>query len=226
MKLSYLSTLFLFIIISGFSIRANGETPLKKTYITGHWNYPANSVQTVKVFSEGDDVALFLNGVPFGHGKRESDCLFTFEGVIFQPGALTAVSYDWEGHELSRHTLNTAGVPAQLILKVAEGPEGFRANGSDMALLQFEITDFQGKRCGDDDRMVYFEIEGPAEWVGAIQDKNANHPLAKQLKAEHGTNRALIKSSNTPGEIKITAKTKGLASVSVAINSTPADAAE
>lgn len=220
MKSTYFLKALLCVAGFGISIGASGENPDKNTYIANHWNYPPNSMQTVYVVSEGDDVELFINGIPFGHGKRDLDHLYRFDNVIFQPGILTAVSYDWNGKELGRHTVTTAGVPAILKLSVTENPEGFRANGTDIALLQFEVTDFQGRRCGSDDREVSFEIEGPAEWLGSLPEEEGS-VYSKKISAEHGTNRALVRSTTTPGEIRITARAKGLEPASLTLNSTP-----
>lgn len=222
MKRGYIfTTLFLLILFIG-NIYVKGETPIK-TNIIGHWNYPNNSIQTVYVESEGSDVELFINGISFGHGKQETDSLFRFDKVIFLPGDLTAVSYDANGKELSRQTLQTAGKPAQLILKVKENPEGFFANGEDLATLQFDVTDFQGKRCGSDNRLVCLELEGPAEWIGNDSQEGGKHIRWKAVNVKNGTNSVLLKSSKTPGVIKVTAKAKGLAPVDVTLNSLPTE---
>ena len=222
MKLNYIfpTLSFLFFINGIFYIK--GENT-RETNILGHWNYPDYSVQTIYVASEGEDVELFINGISFGHGKQDLDSLYKFENVIFVPGDLNAVSYDGKGNELSRKTLRTAGTPAQLKLTVIENSEGFRANGEDTAIIQFEVTDFQGNRCGNDDRIVNFEIDGPADWIDYEKiDYNEENSISKgkEIKAHNGTNTAFIRSTESAGEIKLTAKTKGLAPVEVTLCST------
>ena len=212
--------LALFILSGNNGIKA--ETPLK-TNIEGHWNYPMNSVQTVYVFSEGEDVELLINGISFGHGKRDTDSLFRFDNVIFQPGELTAVSYDMNGNELSRQTLKTAGAPAQLKLTVNETSEGFHANEADSVIVQCEVADFQGNRCGADDRVINLEIDGPAEWIGGLKQEGNNSARKISIKTENGKNSAIIRSTKTPGEIKVTARAKGLAPVDVTLNSAKVD---
>ena len=213
----FFTTLFLLFLLGG-SLDIHGENPVT-THIEGHWNYPDNSVHTIYVISEGEDVELLLNGISFGHGKREKDNLYRFENVIFQPGDLTAVSYDGNGKELSRHTLQTAGTPAQLKLTMLDKPEDLRADGEDIAIIQFEVTDFQGKRCGADQRPVCFEINGPAEWIVNPNDKKRDSMGEKTVNVENGINKVILKSTKTPGEIKLTAKAKGLAPVDMTLNS-------
>ena len=214
--MKHISTLLLFLATCS---AINAASPIK-TDIKGHWNYPPYSVHNIYVESEGTDVELLINGISFGHGKQETDSLFRFDNVIFLPGDLTAVSYDANGKELSRQTLKTAGNPAQMKLTVNENATGFRANGEDTAIIQFEITDFQGTRCGADDRPVSLEIEGPAEWMGAVSQDSGKRASEKTIKVENGINHAVIKSTKTPGIIKVTARTKGLAPVEVTLNST------
>ena len=193
-----------------------------KTYIVGHWNYPENTVKPVYVVSGGDDVELLLNGKSLGHGKRDYDFLFTFDNVSFQPGELTAVSYK-DGKEVSRFTVETAGKPAKLLISAIENPEGFHADGADMALLHFEVVDAKGRRCPLDNRMVSFSIDGPAEWRGGIAQGPDNYILSTDLPVECGVNRALIRSTTVPGDIKITAKAEGLPDASISLKTLPVE---
>ena len=193
-----------------------------KTYIIGHWNYPENTVKPVYVVSAGDDVELFLNGRSLGHGVRDYEFLFSFPEVGYQPGELTAVSYR-DGKEISRYSLETVGEPARLVLSAIENPEGFHADGADMALLNFEVVDAKGRRCSLDNRMVSFSVEGPAEWRGGIAQGPDNYILAKSLPVECGVNRALIRSTTQPGTIKVTARAEGLPETSLSLTTIPVD---
>ena len=182
------------------------------TYIIGHWNYPANTVTPVYVVSDGDDVELFINDISNGRGRHESKYLFSFDDVIFQPGTLTAVSYDAEGKEKGRYSLVTSGVPAQLKLTVLD-PSVAESNNSEDVVIQCETTDFYGRRCLHDNRMVYFEIEEPADRPSSLtREKNVR---VKQIPLNKGENRITVKKQSKSGEIKVTAKAQGLASTSV-----------
>lgn len=214
MKRIFSTTIALFIFLLGSSFTISGETVPGKTVINGHWNYAKNSVHQVTVNSEGNDVELFINGISFGHGKKENKNTFVFDGVIFQPGDLTAVSYDGNGKEISRQTLHTAGAPAQLIVTVASNTTELDASGEDTAEIIFKVADFQGNVCGADNRTVILEIDGPAVWT---ENNVSGHK--KAIEVQNGTNRAVIRSTHTPGDIKITATAKGLAPVFVGMNS-------
>lgn len=195
----------------------------QRTHIVGHWNYPDKTVKPVYVVSNGEDVELLLNGESIGHGKRDYNWLFTFEDVNYQPGVLIAVSRDSNGNELSRDTLATAGAPAKILLTAIQNPEGFHADGADMALIQFEVVDAQGRLCPLDNRMINFTIDGPVDWRGGIAQGPDNFILSKSLPVECGINRALVRSTTTPGEIKITASAWDLPSESITLTTLPVE---
>ena len=191
-----------------------------RTYIVGHWNYEPEVVKPVYVVSNGEEVELFRNGRSLGKGERSYHFLFTFPEVAFEAGTLEAVSYDAKGRAVSRYRLETAGEPARLLLTTIENPEGFRADGADMALVQVEVVDARGRRCPLDNRTIRFEVEGPAEWRGGIAQGKDNFILSKELPVECGINRALVRSTTTPGTIRLTARAEGLPAETVTMTTT------
>ena len=197
------------------------DTEKDQTYIIGHWNYPDNTVKPVQVVSTGEEVELFLNGNSLGKGKRQYNFLFTFDNVTFKPGKLEAVSYNKAGKEISRYAVNTAGEPASLKLTAIQNPEGFHADGADMALIQVEVVDKDGKRCPLDNRTVQFTLNGHAEWRGGIAQGKNNHILDTNLPVECGINRALIRSTTAAGKVTLTAQAKGLPSASLTLETVP-----
>ncbi len=203
-----------------------------KTYIIGHWNYSESEKlkKPVYVVSTADEVELFLNGHSLGKGKQSYRYLFTFENVPFESGTLEAV-----GSDGSRYQLETAGEPHQLKLTAIENPEGTKADGADMVLFQVEVVDKQGRRCPLDDRMIHFELEGEATWIGGIATRNNkemqqiddsnreglldaaatknisdNYVGAMSLPVECGVNRVLVRTTTKPGKIRLKATAEGM----------------
>ena len=197
------------------------DTENHQTHIIGHWNYPLDTVKPVYVVSTGEEVELFLNGESLGKGNRDYNFLFTFDKVAFKPGKLEAVSYDKKGKELSRCTLATAGEPANLKLTVIQNPDGFQADGADMALIQVEVVDREGKRCPLDNRIIKFDLKGEAEWRGGIAQGENNYILSKNLPVECGINRVFVRSTTKAGKIILTAKAKGLPDASFLLETIP-----
>ncbi|MDE6065340.1 MAG: DUF4982 domain-containing protein [Duncaniella sp.] len=189
-----------------------------RTYIIGHWNYEngvsgesaQEVVRDINVVSSSPVVRLSLNGRELPVPERSYQFLHTFKDVAFEPGRLEAVGYSTDGVEESRYVIETAGQPHSLRLTAMENPLGFTADGADVALIEFEIVDEQGRRCPLDNRMVEFSIEGPAEWRGGIAQGPDNYILARRLPVECGVNRALLRATDKAGKIKVTAKADGL----------------
>ena len=146
-----------------------------RTYIVGHWNYADTLTLTKYVVSTGDEVELFLNGRSLGKGERSYQYLFTFANIPYEAGRLEAVSYRG-AREVSRYAIETAGKPHHLHVTTIENPDGFKADGADMAIVQFEVVDEQGRRCPLDNRMVHFNLWGEGRWLGGIATQQGSWP--------------------------------------------------
>ena len=247
----------------------------ERTYIIGHWNYKAplsppeggtivsssvnktieapsgavGGAKPVYVVSTADEVELFVNGKSQGKGERSFQWLFTWPGVKYEPGIIEA-----KGSDGSSYKIETAGEPYQLRLTAIENPKGTKADGADMALIQVEVVDRQGRRCPLDDRMIHFQLWGEARWIGGIATRDnkqylvdpAKDPEAKGEKAildsankknlsdnyvgqmslpvECGVNRVLIRTTTTPGEHCLSACADGVKPAYLTLRSLPAPA--
>lgn len=199
------------------------DTENPRIHIVGHWNYKEDVVKPVYVVSSADKVELFLNGKSLGNGERDYHFLYTFKDVTFAPGKLEVVGYDENGKECCRAALQTAGEAEQIKLSLIQSPDGWKADGADMVLLQVEVIDKDGRRCPLANDLIHFNIEGPAEWRGGIAQGKDNFILSKDLPVECGINRALIRSLTTAGEVRITAKADGLKSAEISLSSLPVE---
>ncbi|MBR1933188.1 MAG: DUF4982 domain-containing protein [Prevotella sp.] len=217
----------------------------ERTYIVGHWNYEKGTMKPVYVVSTADEVELFVNGKSVGKGERSFQWLFTFKDVTFEPGTLEA-----RGSDGSSYKIETAGEPFQLKLTAIENPQGFKADGADMALVQVEVLDKQGRRCPLDDRTVHFALWGEGRWIGGIATRNNkeylkdndkkdpnlldsankknssdNYVGAMSLPVECGVNRILVRSTPTPGEISLSVTADGVRPAYLTLNTQQAPAA-
>ena len=188
----------------------------KASHIIGHWNYPDGVVKDVYVVSTSPVVELFVNGKSVGKSDNpQYTFLHTFRKVAYQPGEVKAVSYAADGTTIeSEASHKTAGRPDHIQLTLMQNPDGgMCADGSDLALVQVEIVDKQGQRCPLDNRFIHWTLEGPAEWRGGIgkSPDGDNYILSKDLPVEAGVNRVLVRSTTTPGQIRLTARANGMA---------------
>jgi len=151
-----------------------------RSHIVGHWNYAPGTVKDVLVISSADKVELKLNGRSLGFGRRSDGFLFAFDKVAWRPGKLEAVGYDAKGKAVSRHAVETTGEPAALRLTPRTGPGGWKADGADLALVDVEVVDKQGRRVPTALNTISFSTSGPAEWRGGIAqgDSLGRKPVA------------------------------------------------
>ena len=119
-----------------------------------------------------------------------------------------------------------------------------KADGADMALIEVEVVDKQGRRCPLDDRLIHFELWGEGKWIGGIGTRNnkemqrpdENRPAglldaaatknvsdnyvgAMNLPVECGVNRVLVRSTVNPGKINISAYADGVKPAYITVES-------
>lgn len=182
-----------------------------RTYIVGHWNYKQGDViPTVYVVSNSDSTVLVQGGKRMAPSERKYRFLSIYNNVEYTDGTLTAIGLSKEGEEESRHELQTAGEPARLRLTPIANPTGWKADGADVALVQVEVVDGQGRRCPLDNRLVKYSLSGPAEWRGGVAKGKDNHVLCDTLPVECGINRVMLRSTTKAGSVTLTARAEGL----------------
>jgi beta-galactosidase len=186
-----------------------------RAHILGHWNYAPGTKKNVYVVSSAHKVELLLNGKSLGQGVQSNRFLFTFKDVAWQPGTLRAVGVDGMGKEICSAEHQTAGQAAAIKLTTMTAPGGLKADGADVALIQVEVVDAQGRRCPTNLDLIDFDLTGPAEWRGGLAQGPDNYILSKRLPVECGVNRVLVRSTPHAGKVTVTATAKGLKPASV-----------
>jgi hypothetical protein len=195
-----------------------------RTYIVGHWNYEQGfTVPTIYVVSNAEKVVLVQGDKRINPDKHEYRFLSTFKNVKYTHGKLTAIGYDKNGKEVSRHEIQTAGEPAQLKLTPILNPTGWKADGHDLALVQVEVVDKDGRRHPLDNRLVKYTLKGQGEWRGGIAKGKFNHVFCDTLPVECGINRVMLRSTTKAGEVVLTAKAEGLPVATITLNTNPVE---
>jgi beta-galactosidase len=206
-------------------------------HIIGHWSYPATqpsgspTVKTIYVVANNvDSVELFVNGKSKGKlTTPDSGYLYTFPNIAFEPGTIKAVGYNGKT-VAATYQLTTAGPPAAIKLTLHNAPGGTRADGEDIALIDFEVVDAKGQRCPTDDARVDFSwsspnapatAPAPAIWLGGYNSGKINTTYNLYLNTEDGINRVAMRTTLTPGTIKVTATRDGLKPATITFDSSP-----
>jgi len=212
-------------------------------HIIGHWSYPADTKKAVYVAAgHCDQVELFLNGKSLGVASKpfqfvdrndtrapateaaagDTGCIYAFPEVAFAPGTLRAVATK-DGKVVAQQEIQTAGAAKAIKLTLHTGPGGLQADGSDVALVDFEVVDAQGRRCPTDEARVDFAVTGPATWRGGFNAAKLDSTNNLFLDTECGINRVAVRSTLTAGTITVTAKRDGLAPATVKIEAKPVE---
>jgi beta-galactosidase len=154
--------------------------------------------------------------------REGTDYVYAFPDVKFASGSLKAVATKG-GKIVAQQEIQTAGEPKAIKLTLHTGPKGLQADGSDVALIDFEVVDAQGRRCPTDEARVDFTVTGPVIWRGGFNAAKLNTTNNLYLDTECGINRVAIRSILTPGTITVTAKREGLTSATIKVDSKPVE---
>ena len=140
-------------------------------FIANYWT--TNSPREVRVFSNCDEVALYLNGKLLE--RRHPDVSrvttnlkhppFTFQLDRFQPGTLQAVGY-LDGREVARSERRTPGELAGLELTFDVSGRPFAAGQKDMTFCYATLKDKAGTMIPTARVPVFFGATGQARLVG------------------------------------------------------------
>jgi beta-galactosidase len=172
-------------------------------HIANYWQ--AGSDTLVKIYSNCDEVELFLNGRSLGKQSPDKDKYstnlshppFTFQ-VPFKPGTLKAVGYI-KGIKAAEHQRSTPGTAARISLRADYSGKELKAGQNDIVFVYADVVDTKGTIIYDAGDPIEFTVTGDAVIVG-------ENPRA----AEAGTAAILIKAGSKPGNITVSARTKGV----------------
>jgi beta-galactosidase len=179
------------------------------------------TVKTIYVVANTESVELILNGKSLGvNSKPDNGFVFAFPDVAFVPGTLTAVGRH-AGKALADQTLTTAGPPVAIRLTTTTGPQGFHADGQDVAFIDVEVVDAKEQRCPTDNARVDFTISGPGIWRGGYNSGLIDSTNNLFLNTECGINRVFVRSTLSAGTITVTASRPGIKSAQVQIVARP-----
>lgn len=150
--------------------------------------------------------------------------------VPYADGTLTATAYDVNGNEIEktvgRNQVTTFGDAAKLDAE-ADRTE-IKADGKDLSYITVDIKDAKDNEVANATDRVSFSVEGPGEIVGCDNGNSIDfQPYDEDNRAAFsGKMVAIVRSTGEDGEIRVTASADGLASDTVVINASGAQAPE
>ena len=190
---------------------------------TGDWvaNWTPVDLNTyddakVQVYSNAEQVELFLNGESLGAKSKPKDDSPRNWDVTFAPGTLRAVASNG-GKEVAVDELKTAGPAARIELASRRGTLG--AGWDDAAFVSARIVDANGVEVPNGSVPLTFNIGGPGVLVAVDNGNVTSHDAyqSNQCKTDRGRCLAVIKASAAGGTITFKAEAKGLVGASLSI---------
>ncbi|HZQ19670.1 MAG TPA: beta-galactosidase GalB [Terriglobales bacterium] len=203
------------------------------------WNWEGQEGKNIPVFiyTNADEVELFLNGKSLGRKKRFSDLIeipvnkkISEDGkfqtkyrlhweVPYAPGTLKAVGYSG-GKQVTVQAVRTAGAPAKI--KLIADRSTIQADGDDLSYVTVRIEDKNGNICPLADNLVHFKVTGTGDIAGV---DNGNAATTEPFHADYrhafnGLALLILRAGTAPGRIHVVATGDGLAQAELEVRTT------
>jgi beta-galactosidase len=185
---------------------------------------PATSAahsETVSVYSNCEQVELFLNDQSLGSKPRDRNDNPRVWQVAYAAGTLRAVGSNG-GQSVARDELHSAGVAAMVLLS-AERPK-LPNDWDDVLYVRASIADANGNTVPSADNLIRFKITGPGVIAAVDNGLTTDHDpfQAVQRHAYQGTCVAILRSTADTGDITLTASSDGLTGSDITVQAAPA----
>ena len=184
------------------------------------WNYEKGKIISINVFSNCEEVELFMNSSSLGSKKMEDfkNRTMTWE-MPFEEGVLKAVAKN-SGNTVASYELRTTTSPLKLVAVCDKS--AVRADRQELARIFVNIADEAANTVYKADNEIICEIEGPARLLGM---EDANHSNTEDYKdnkqhAFHGRLLIYLQASDKPGQVTVSLNSPGLQGTTVRFNIT------
>jgi len=212
-------------IIGHFSYPKEGEDryryPVKEfdgTHYkkTGEYAYRNPKDKTVYVLGSYAiaKVKMYINGRYIGMcDKPKNTFIFEFPHInVTENGEIYAEAYDFKDNVVAKDKIITINEPKKLKLSLNTGNDGLWADGTDIAYIDVEVIDHDGRICPLCERRIDFEVSGEAVFLGGYNSgrfngygRNDSVIHQNHVYAECGVNRVFLRSTRNAGEIRVKA---------------------
>lgn len=194
------------------------KTQLWEWYdINEHWNYADGEMISVELYSNCEEIELFLNEKSLGLKKLVDfdDHIYKW-GVQFTDGKLMAKGKKDGKKFLSEIITARKSTAIRLISEEKE----IKANNYDVAHIIAQLVDDRGNPVRTDDKEITFEIKGEAKLLGVDNGwKNSIQKFQTNVNTTHqGRTLLIIQAKDKTGEVEVIAKVDGMKVKSIIVN--------
>lgn len=205
------------VVDGGAEIEEWNDVMVGKQSYAAHWNFPAGSKQKVAVFSNGDEVELFVNGRSLGRRPNVSEDICQTNVVVYQDvpygkgGSVEAVSYR-SGKAVARHRVETAGKAVKLKVE-PEAPGEWKADGLDLQYLKVYAVDRKGRVVPGFDEPLTLLLDGAASFIALDNGDHYTDELFYNVTTKRmrgGFMQVILRSTREPGRVSVSISTPSL----------------
>jgi beta-galactosidase len=180
--------------------------------------------ETVDVYTNAEEVELFLNGKSIGTEKLHADASAISFKVPFEPGTLKAIART-DGKTVATEELKSAGKPARLIFLADSPATPLTPDWNDVRYVTATLVDEAGTRIPDSTTLIHFSASGPASIVAVDNGNFMDHDpyQATQRKVYFGNALALLRATGSTGKVTVTASADGIPAATLTLAAAPVE---
>lgn len=186
-------------------------------HIFPHWNLQGHEGEEIELwaYSNCDEVELTVNDKKLGRQKMPRNGHLKWK-TVYQPGRVKATGYK-NGRRILTETVETTKSAAKVVVKADR--QQIVADGQDVAVVNIEICDQQGRFVPNACPELTFSLEGDASIIGCGNggpsylgsdhpDKQPCHTFS--IPAFNGRAQVLIQSGQQPSTVTLKCTADGL----------------
>jgi len=180
--------------------------------------------ENVEVYTNAEEVELFLNGKSLGTQKQHPDASAIVYQVPFEPGTLKAVARSGST-VVATDELKTAGKPARIVFTADSPATPLTPDWNDVRTVTATLVDAAGTRIPDSTTVVQFAAMGPASIIAVDNGNMTDHDpyQASERKLYFGNALALLRATGAAGKVTVTASAEGVPTASLTLTTGPID---
>ncbi len=171
----------------------------------------------MEVYSDAEEVELFLNGKSLGRQKVGNDFhrFYSRWDITYTPGTLLAVAYI-DSREVGHYELSTAGDPQ---LSVRADKSILRVGSNDLSYVEIELRDENGNLYMSSDRSATVNVDGTAVLAGC----GSANPCTEERFSDathhffEGRMLAILRAGEHVGKTSLTVSADGMKSVTIEV---------
>ena len=183
---------------------------------------PGPHTETIEVYTNAEEVELFLNGKSLGTQKLHPDASAITYAIPFEPGTLKAVARN-DGKIVATEELKTAGKPTKLVFAADKPTMPLTPDWNDARYVTATLVDDAGTRIPDSSTVIHFSVSGPASIIAVDNGNMMDHDpfQATERKLYQGHALAILRATGSSGQVTVTATADGIPAASLTLTTAP-----